>query len=151
DVKCELCISHGADVAINYRRDDFASAAGAVDIVLDHIGARYLTSDLRTLTTGGRIVFIGSMGGMRMAELDVTALLAKRQQIIGSTLRSRPVEEKAKIVEGFLAQFGGDLRAGRIRPVIDRTFPLDRAADAHIAMAADHFGKIVLAPVSHQP
>jgi len=84
------------------------------------------------------------MGGERMAQIDVTALLSKRQQIIGSTLRARQVEEKARIVEAFTARFGEDLRSGRIRPVIDSVFPIEEVAEAHRRMKGDHFGKIVL-------
>jgi putative PIG3 family NAD(P)H quinone oxidoreductase len=145
DEKCARCIQHGADVAINYRKEDFAGLLRDVDIVLDHVGARYLAKDLAVLRTGGRVVIIGSMGGERNAEIDVATLLGKRLQIIGSTLRGRPEEEKAAIVRSFLARFGDDLRAGRIRPVIHALFPLARVADAHRLMkASDHFGKIVL-------
>ena len=145
DAKCARCIEHGADEAINYRSENFADVAGDVDIVLDHIGAGYLVNDLRVLATGGRVVIIGSMGAERMAHIDVTALLSKRQQIIGSTLRSRPVEEKAAIVSRFLARFGADLQAGRIRPVIHTVLPLEETARAHQLMkSSDHFGKIVL-------
>jgi putative PIG3 family NAD(P)H quinone oxidoreductase len=142
--KCEQCLRHGADVAINYKEEDFVEKARGADIVLDHIGARYLPRDLDALNLGGRIVIIGSMGGRGTVELDVGKLLMKRQQIIGSTLRARPVEEKAAIVRTFIERFGDDLNAGRIRPVIDRVFPLEQVADAHRAMADDHFGKIVL-------
>lgn len=145
DEKCKRCLEHGADQAINYRRDDFAEQAGEVDIVLDHIGARYLPRDLQVLRTGGRVIVIGAMGGERMAEIDVTSLLANRQQIIGSTLRARSVEEKAAIVAAFLGRFGDDLSAGRVRPVIHAVLPLERAAEAHRLMkAGQHFGKIVL-------
>src|SRR5947199_1905289 len=82
--KCERCVAHGADVAINYNEEDFVERAGNVDVILDHIGARYLPRDLQTLATGGRVVIIGSMGGRGTIDLDVTALLGKRQQIIGS-------------------------------------------------------------------
>ena len=115
-----------------------------VDVVLDHIGADYLAKDLQVMRTGGRVVIIGSMGGARMAQIDVTSLLEKRQQIIGSTLRARVVEEKARIVEAFTARFGEDLRSGRIRPVIDSVFPIEQVAEAHRRMKGDHFGKIVL-------
>jgi NADPH:quinone reductase-like Zn-dependent oxidoreductase len=84
------------------------------------------------------------MGGESKAEIDVGALLSKRQQIIGSTLRARPASEKAEIVASFVERFGEDLRAGRIRPVIDEVLPLERVADAHRRMADDHFGKLVL-------
>lgn len=145
DEKCRACLAHGADVAINYRTDDWVEKARGVDVILDHIGAPYLPRDLEALNRGGRIVIIGSMGGERKAEIDVSALLSKRQQIIGSTLRARPVAEKAEIVASFVARFGADLEAGRIRPVIDRTMPLAQVADAHRRMAAsEHLGKIVL-------
>jgi NADPH:quinone reductase-like Zn-dependent oxidoreductase len=94
---------------------------------------------------GGRVVVIGGMGGESRAEIDVGKLLGKRQQIIGSTLRARPNEEKAAIVASFLARFSDDLRAGRVRPVIARVFPLEEAAEAHRLMKSNaHFGKIVL-------
>src|SRR5204862_41745 len=99
---------------------------GASDI-LDHVGARYLARDLDPLALDGRIVIIGGMGGQRTAEVDVSTLLGKRAQIIGSTLRSRSVESKAAIVRAFLDQFGADLEAGRVRPVISKVFPLERA------------------------
>lgn len=145
DEKCTRCIEHGADVAINYKTEDFAKKAKDVDVILDHIGASYLPRDLSALATGGRVVLIGTMGGVRTAEIDVTSLLGKRQQIIGSTLRARPVQEKAALVAAFIERFGEDLRAGRIRPVISDVLPLERWEDAHRKMASsEHFGKIVL-------
>ena len=143
--KCSRCLEHGADVAINYREEDFVERARGVNVILDHIGARYLARDLEALATGGRIVIIGAMGGERNATVDVARLLTKRAQIIGSTLRARSVEEKAAIVSAFLERFGEHLEAGRIRPVIHRVLPLERAMDAHALMeASEHFGKIVL-------
>ena len=144
DEKCRLCIAHGADDAINYRTEDFVERARGVDVILDHIGAPYLERDLQALATGGRVVVIGSMGGRGTVALDVGALLSKRQQIIGSTLRARPAAEKRAIVGAFVARFGRDLEESRIRPVIDSVFPLERAGDAHRRMKDDHFGKIVL-------
>jgi putative PIG3 family NAD(P)H quinone oxidoreductase len=139
--KCARCLEHGADVAINYRSEDFVEKARGVDVILDHIGARYLPRDLEAIAVGGRIVIIGSMGGERMAEIDVMQLLGKRAQIIGSTLRSRSVESKAAIVSAFLERF--DLN--RIRPVIHTVMPLERAEEAHRLMETNaHFGKIVL-------
>ncbi len=142
--KCERCLTHGADLAINYNDEDFVERARGANVILDHIGARYLARDLECLAVGGRVVLIGSMGGPGSIELNVGALLSKRQQIIGSTLRARSKEEKAAIVASFVSRFGDDLRAGRIRPVIDRVFPLAEAAEAHRAMKAGHFGKIGL-------
>lgn len=141
DEKCARCLAHGADVAINYRTQDFVEVARGVHVILDHIGARYLPRDLEALAIGGRIVIIGSMGGERTASIDVIQLLGKRARIIGSTLRARAVEEKAEIVAAFLARF--DLE--RIKPVVHDVLPLERAMDAHRMMeASEHFGKIVL-------
>lgn len=143
--KCARCLEHGADVAINYREEDFVEKARGANVILDHIGARYVQRDLDALAAGGRIVVIGSMGGQRAAEIDVGMLLMKRAQLIGSTLRARPVDEKAAIVDAFLARFGDDLAAGRIRPVIHKTLPLERWQEAHELMkSSEHFGKIVL-------
>jgi putative PIG3 family NAD(P)H quinone oxidoreductase len=143
--KCARCLEHGADVAIDYRAEDYVEKARGVDVILDHIGARYLPRDLEAIAVGGRIVIIGSMGGERHAQVDVMQLLGKRAQIIGSTLRARPVESKAAIVSAFLERFGTELEAGRIRPVIHTVLPLERAEEAHRLMeASEHFGKIVL-------
>jgi putative PIG3 family NAD(P)H quinone oxidoreductase len=143
--KCARCLEHGADVAIDYRTEDFAEKARGANVILDHIGAKYLPRDLDALATDGRIVVIGSMGGERTAAIDVGMLLTKRARILGSTLRGRPVGEKAEIVQAFLARFGADLEAGRIRPIVDRVLPLDRAAEAHPLMNdPGHFGKVVL-------
>ena len=150
--KCARCVEHGADVAINYRTEDFVEKARGVNVILDHIGARYLPRDLEALATDGRIVIIGSMGGQREATIDVTRLLGKRAQITGSTLRSRSVEEKAEIVAAFLARFGADLQAGRIRPVIHSVMALDRWKEAHQLMeSSEHFGKIVLRGNTDRP
>lgn len=148
--KCARCLAHGADVAINYRDGDFApqvlaaTAGRGVDVVLDAIGARYLESNLAALGVGGRLVIIGLMGGTR-AELDIAGLMIKRQQVIGSTLRTRSHAEKAAIVAAFRDRFGAALDAGRLKPVLDRVLPLAEAGEAHRVMkASTHFGKIGL-------
>jgi tumor protein p53-inducible protein 3 len=150
DEKCERCRALGADVAVNYRSGDFAAACleatggRGVDVVLDSIGAAYLEPNLASLAVGGRLVLIGLMGGAK-AEIALGALLARRLQLIGSTLRTRPAAEKARIVAAFAARFGPALARGEIRPIVDRVLPLERAADAHRALkASEHFGKIVL-------
>lgn len=148
--KCDRCRELGADLAVNYKSDSFAArvaeATGGrgVDVVLDSIGASYLADNLASLAIGGRLVLIGLMGGAK-AELSLAVLLGRRLSLIGSTLRSRSVAEKAAIVAGFQRRFGPDLEAGRIRPIVDRVLPLDAVGDAHRAMkASEHFGKIVL-------
>lgn len=148
--KCARCRELGADLAIDYRNGDFAAACRGwtggqgVDVVLDSIGAPYLEKNLAALATGGRLVLIGLMGGAR-AELNLGALLTRRLQILGSTLRTRSREEKARLVADFRARFGADLEAGHLHPVIDRVLPLADAAEAHRRVqASEHFGKIVL-------
>ncbi len=150
EAKCQRCFELGADLALNYRSGDFSQEVKAwtsghgVDVVLDHIGAPYLEGNLKSLAPGGRLVLIGLMGGAK-AEINLGALLVRRQHVIGSTLRARPVEEKAAIVAGFLERFGPDLAEGRIAPVVDAVLPLQAVADAHRRMqASDHFGKLVL-------
>lgn len=138
--KCARCLQHGADVAINYREEDFVEQSRGANVILDHIGARYLPRDLDAVAVDGRIVVIGSMGGQRSAELDVGKLLTKRVQLTGSTLRARTAGEKRTIVESFVNRFGG-----KVRPVVHTILPLERADEAHRLMASsEHFGKIVL-------
>jgi putative PIG3 family NAD(P)H quinone oxidoreductase len=150
DEKCRLCVTLGATAAINYRREDFSARAReltggrGVDVILDHIGAAYLAQNLAVLAVGGRLVLIGLMGGAQ-GEISLAQLLIRRLALIGSTLRTRPIEEKARIVEGFRARFGAALAAGRLRPPIARVLPLVEAAEAHRLMQSSaHFGKIVL-------
>ena len=157
DAKCARCLELGADVAVNYRTEKFADAVKAatqgagVDVALDSIGAPYLADNLSSLALGGRLVLIGLMGGAK-AELNLALLIARRLSVIGSTLRTRSVAEKAGIVSAFRARFGADLEAGRIRPVVDRQLPFARAAEAHqVLQASDHFGKVVLVPDSANP
>ena len=148
--KCQACREHGANLAVNYRDGDFTDAVRqltngkGVDVVLDCVGGRYLQSNLASLAADGRLVIIGLIGGAK-AEIDLASLLIKRLRVIGSTLRARTLEEKARIVAAFDKRFGEALRAGRIRPVIDRVLPLTDAAAGHRAVqASEHFGKVVL-------
>src|SRR6059036_1883085 len=150
EAKCRRCMEFGATAAIDYRTEDFAARAReltggrGVDVVLDHIGARYLAANLAALAPGGRLVEIGLMGGAA-AELNLAQLLLRRLAVIGSTLRSRSNEDKAAIVEAFRARFGAALARGVLRPVVDRVLPIEQAAEAHRLMqASEHFGKIVL-------
>jgi putative PIG3 family NAD(P)H quinone oxidoreductase len=148
--KCARCLELGADVAIDYRKEDFATRVrestdgSGVDVVLDSIGAQYFDGNLASLAIGGRLVLIGLMGGAKV-EANLAVLLAKRLHVVGSTLRARPVADKAAIVAAFERRFGADLASGRVRPIVDRVLPLEQVADAHRSMkASEHFGKIVL-------
>ncbi len=141
----------GADLAIDYRDTpdfsasvkEFTKQKGA-DIILDHVGGRYLAPNLRSLAIGGRLVIIGVTGGAR-AEIDLALMMVKRQRIIGSVLRSRPAGEKAEIVAEFARKVMPRFADRSIVPVIDTVFPLERVADAHLMMEESrHFGKIVL-------
>jgi len=150
DDRCRRCTQLGAEIAVNYHDQDFekicldATNEAGLDVVLDCIGGRYLGKNLKVLTTEGRMVVIGLMGGTT-GELDLRRLLSKRIRIIGSTLRALSLERKAEIVGSFLHRFGGALEAGRLRPVIDSVFPMERVADAHRRLASgDAFGKVVL-------
>jgi len=150
DEKCNRCVALGATAAINYRSADFSARAReltggrGVDVILDHIGAKYLAGNLGALAPGGRLVLIGLMGGAH-GEVSLAELLMKRLALIGSTLRSRPVAQKAEIVAAFRKRFGAALEAGRLKPVVYRVVRLREAAAAHRLMqASEHFGKIVL-------
>jgi putative PIG3 family NAD(P)H quinone oxidoreductase len=150
--KGRRCVELGARAAINYRSEDFSArvreltGGRGVDVILDHIGAQYLAATLGTLAVNGRLVLIGLMGGVR-SEVNLAELLVKRLSVIGSTLRSRPNGDKARIVRAFLDRFGAALGAGRLRPPVHTVLPLAEAGAAHRLMqSSDHFGKIVLVP-----
>lgn len=148
--KLDACRELGADILINYREDDFAErllqATGGhgADVILDIIGAGYLARNLAALAPDGRIANIGLQQG-RTAELDLSLLMSKRGTIMSTTLRARPAEQKAAIVEAVAANVWPLVDAGVIRPVIDRELPMRQAGEAHrIMTASSHTGKIVL-------
>lgn len=149
--KLAACRELGADVAINYREQDFAEVIAAVtegagvDVILDTIGAKYLAQHLRSLATAGRISVIGMQGGVT-AELNLGLLMGKRGTIYGATLRARPAEQKAAIVAATEAHVWPLIEAGDVRPVVHRVLPLAEAAEAHrIVEASEHIGKVLLA------
>ncbi len=140
----------GAAVAVDTSKDDFEArceaefGASPFDLILDSVGGPVLSGNLRLLRRGGRLVYIATMGG-GMGEIDLRIVLSKRLRIIGSTLRSRPLEEKVALTDAFAREALPDFMDGTLKPVIDSTFPLSRAADAHRRMASsENVGKIVL-------
>jgi putative PIG3 family NAD(P)H quinone oxidoreductase len=144
--KLELCRSLGA-TAISYRDEDFVEVltdAGGADVILDNMGAKYLGRNVSALATGGRLVIIGMQGGSK-GELDINALLRKRASVAATSLRARPLEEKAAICCGVVENVWPLVSAGRVRPVVENTMPLDDVARAHQLMEdGGHSGKIVL-------
>lgn len=148
--KLERCRELGAELLVNYRDDDFVDAVrGATggrgaDVVLDNMGAAYLARNVEVLAPGGRLVVIGLQGGAR-AELDLGLLMARRGSVSATTLRARPVEEKAAICAAVQAEAWPLVEAGAIVPVVDRVLPMSEAAEAHrVVAASDHVGKVVL-------
>jgi putative PIG3 family NAD(P)H quinone oxidoreductase len=142
----------GADLAIDYRNEDFVAATKeftegrGADVVLDIIGAKYLSANLDVLNVNGRIATIGMQGGSK-GELDLGRLMRKRGQITANTLRARPIEEKSRIVKGVRDQVWPLVEAGAIHPIIDTAMPMSEAREAHRRMeASDHLGKILLLP-----
>jgi len=137
----------GADVAVDASAQDFeavALAEGGVDVILDMVAGPYFPKNLRALRTGGRLVHIASLGGGKV-ELPIFALMQKRLVITGSTLRPRDADEKARLAEAVEARIWPLIAAGKIKAVIDRTFPLAAAAQAHAYLeAGDHVGKVIL-------
>ncbi|WP_433331372.1 NAD(P)H-quinone oxidoreductase [Spirillospora sp. CA-294931] len=141
--KGERCRELGAGTVVNYRDDDFAEH-GPFEVILDHLGAKYLARNVASLATGGRLMVIGLQGGAR-AELDLGALLTKRALVHGTSLRARPLDEKAAIVAAVRENVWPLLEAGTVRPVIDRVVPMAEAARAHRALEDSvHIGKILL-------
>ncbi len=140
----------GADVTIDYPTTDFVAAVRqatmgrGADVILDIMGGSYLARNVSALATGGRLVIIGLQGG-RSADLDLAALLAKRASVTATTLRSRPLAEKAEIVRGVSTEVWPLVEAGTIRPVIDRRVPMSAAAEAHrLVESSAHTGKVLL-------
>ncbi|MFC7529131.1 NAD(P)H-quinone oxidoreductase [Actinoplanes sp. GCM10030250] len=140
----------GAELTIDYQNHDFVRAVHdytdgkGADVVLDIVGAKYLDRNIDVLAVEGRITVIGMQGG-RKGELGLGKLMAKRGRISSTSLRARPVADKARIVAGVRDQVWPLVAAGLVKPVIHTTFPLAEAADAHRLMeSSDHLGKILL-------
>ncbi|MFC2031295.1 NAD(P)H-quinone oxidoreductase [Chloroflexota bacterium] len=150
DDKTEVCARLGAELAVNYRQEDFVqrilehTSGDGVDIIVDIVGAEYLERNLSLLKLRGRMVFLAMLSGSR-AEIDLGSLMGRRLRLIGSVLRSRPLQEKVEIKERFMSQFWPQLVDDSILPVIDSVYPVQKANEAHRRMADNmNMGKIVL-------
>lgn len=148
--KMEFCTRLGADVAINYKEAEWASVvreatgkAGA-DVILDIIGAKYLTDNVKSLAYDGRIVVIGMQGGAK-GEIDLSRLLAKRGSITAAGLRSRSVEDKGRILAEVVGHVWPLVEAKKVRPIVHATYPLEQVATAHEELEqSTQSGKILL-------
>jgi NADPH2:quinone reductase len=150
DDKCRACEELGAEMAINYRTEDFeevlktATEGRGVDVILDMVGGDYLPREIKALADDGRLVIIALLGGAK-GQLDMSQILRRRLTVTGSTLRPRPVEFKAFIAQQLQERVWPLLASGKVKPVIYQTFPLAQAAQAHALMESSaHVGKIML-------
>jgi NADPH2:quinone reductase len=148
--KADACLKLGADQAINYKTDDFVAATKqatggqGANVILDMVGGSYIEQNYDAAAVDGRIVQIAFLGGPK-ATVNFTKLMVKRLIHTGSTLRPRSNADKAAIVAAIEAKVMPFLREGRIKPLMDSTFPLEKASEAHARMETSaHIGKIVL-------
>lgn len=150
DEKIAYCTQLGAELTVNYKKEDFVERilthtnGQGVDVILDNVGAAYLERNIGLLKLRGRLVFIGTMSGSK-AEINIGALMGRRLRLIGSVLRGRSLAEKVEIKEKFMAQFWPLLLNGTIEPIIDTVYPIEQANEAHRRMAENkNIGKIIL-------
>ncbi len=148
--KCKACLDLGADVAVNYRTDDFVKAAReatrgkGIDVTLDMVGGDYTERNIVAAAEDGRIVQIATLAGAE-SKINVSRLMVKRVTLTGSTLRPRTREVKAGFARALESKVWPLIAAGKVKVVIDQVFPLAEAADAHRRMeTSQHIGKIVL-------
>ena len=148
--KLDSCVKLGAEAGCIRHSGSFLesvqawSGSNGVDMILDPVGAEYLASNIELLSQNGRLVFIGLMGGAR-ADINLASLLGKRLKLIGSTLRSRSISEKAQVMDALLNWVWPHLEDGRIKPIIEAVMPIEKAQDAHdLVESNDTFGKVVL-------
>ncbi|MEU5027037.1 NAD(P)H-quinone oxidoreductase [Streptomyces milbemycinicus] len=148
--KLAACRELGADILIDYHEQDFveevrtATEGAGADVILDIVGAKYLARNVAALATNGRLAIIGLQGGAK-AELNLGALLAKRGAVMATSLRARPLAEKAAIVAAVREHVWPLVESGRVRPIVDRTIPIREAAEAHrVLEQSGHVGKVLL-------
>ena len=146
DEKCRACRDLGADLAINYRSEDFEKILESVgvDVILDMVGGDYIPKNLRLLKEDGRLVFINAMKGGK-AEWNALDIMRRRLTITGSTLRARDEHFKAALAQAVYTNVWPQIEAHKFRPVIFKTFPLEHASEAHALLESSaHIGKIIL-------
>jgi NADPH2:quinone reductase len=145
--KARSALALGADRSVDAGAEDFAAAAkafGGADVILDMVGGDYVARDLEALNPGGRLVMIAVQAGAKV-EINLLKIMQKRLILTGSTLRPRDADEKARLAAAVEATAWPWIAAGKVRPVIDRTFPLAQAAAAHARVESGaHVGKVVL-------
>lgn len=148
--KIQPCLDLGAERVINYREEDFVQVVKSdtnnrgVDVILDMVGGDYVQRNLSALAVEGRLIFIAFLRGAKV-ELNLAPVMMKRLTVTGSTLRARPIADKAPIAQALRETVWPLLASGEIRPIIDRVFPLTEAAAAHTLMESNrHVGKILL-------
>jgi NADPH:quinone reductase len=150
DEKCSYCEKLGADKSINYKKENFTDAIKhltqnkGVNVILDMVGGSYTNDNLDILAEEGRLLLISSLAGDH-TDVRISTIMKKRLIITGSTLRSRDTEFKSYVAQNIEEQVWPLFRSSKIKPIVYRTFPLERAADAHRLMeSSNHIGKIVL-------
>lgn len=148
--KLDFCASLGADILINYREQDFveeikaATAGAGADVILDNMGAKYLNRNVDALAVNGRLAIIGMQGGVQ-GELNIATLLGKRGAITATTLRARPLAEKAAVVAAVREHVWPLIEGGHVRPIVDQELPMNEAAQAHrVLEESGHIGKVLL-------
>ncbi|MFE7230334.1 NAD(P)H-quinone oxidoreductase [Streptomyces sp. NPDC002405] len=148
--KLERCAELGAEILINYREQDFveeirrATDGNGADVILDNMGAKYLDRNVQALAVNGRLAIIGMQGGVK-GELNIGTLLGKRAAISATSLRARPISEKAVIVAAVREHVWPLFADGHVRPVVDQELPMSDAAAAHrILEESGHIGKVLL-------
>ncbi|MEV5606924.1 NAD(P)H-quinone oxidoreductase [Streptomyces sp. NPDC052225] len=148
--KLDFCAELGADILINYREQDFveeikaATDGAGADVILDNMGAKYLNRNVDALAVNGRLAIIGMQGGVK-GELNIGTLLGKRGAITATTLRARPLGEKAAVVAAVREHVWPLVEAGHVRPIVDRSLPMSDAAQGHrVLEESGHIGKVLL-------
>lgn len=149
EAKCRVCEQLGAVKAFNYNTEDFTDIktltdGQGADIIIDMVGGDYVQRNIKTAARKGRIISLAFLKGSKV-EIDLMPVMLKQLVLSGSTLRSQPIEEKARIAAEVLKNLWPLIEAGQIRPVIDQTFPLENVAQSHTLMeSSQHIGKILL-------